>query len=364
MKKFRKASVININSLDEINEKLSYIKKCCFIHFSKPVKRNHIGYNAYIWTGDVRLHVLARFEGKVKEYVFSLCENEKLAPITGGQAFNILSRYVKVQRLEDPNSYGSSSAILYKNPKFNKKRVLAYEYDINSAFARQMLEPIPDTDTLECFTAVKKGQIGFWTDVSPNSGRTLLRACFEEGRICRYVCDLVPSPFHKFVKTWYDKKAKAKTLEDKAKAKAVLNYSIGALQNYNPFIRACIIERSNMYISQFIDENTIYANTDSIVSTVPRPDIEELLGTEIGQFKKEHYGELFAWQDTTVNYQRNYEAPAYRGVPKGWFDNFEKKKKRKFDILKDLAPDDDNTYSLDYYDLEVKMNYGKKKEKS
>lgn len=359
---YKKAKAIILKDLNEVNTLLKDLKERCFIVFRKKEKEERIGYCAYIWEDLMTLNILARVKNKVNLYKFSLCESVQLVPLTGAEAFNIMSRYYKIQKIEDPDKYGTSSAILYKNPKFNGKRVKAYEYDINSAFAKQMLEPIPDITTLKTFTYVKKGQIGFRTNVSEATGRTILEITFEEGRFCRYVCDLMPSPFKRFVETWYNKKRNAKTPQEKVKAKSVLNYSVGVIQLYNPFLRACIIGRSNAYVSRFIDRNTIYANTDSIVSLTPRPDIEELIGLDIGQWKKEHYGEDFAWSKEKINYQWNLETPVYRGIPKAWFTNFELKKGRKFDILKDHVPDDKNTYVFDYKDLEVKLNYGKKKE--
>mgnify|MGYP003288864496 CR=1 FL=1 len=40
------------------------------------------------------------------------------------------------------------------------------------------------------------------------------------------------------------------------------------LQKTNPFWRSIIIHRCNRYVQSLIDENTIYSNTDCIVSAV------------------------------------------------------------------------------------------------
>lgn len=364
MATFRRAKREYILDKNEFNSLIEDAKNRCIIRLGKKPSNESLSYRAYIWQDNFYVYLLARFKGKAKEYAFPLTENYTQTETTGGKAFAILSQYVKIQRVNDAKSIGSASAVLYKNEKYAGQRVNAYEYDINSAFAYQMLEPIPNIETLKSRTYLKEGQIGFIQKMNKNKTRITLEIGFEVGKFYRYTCDLMESPFKKFVKNWYEKKKKAKTKQDRQKAKEVLNFSIGAMQNYNPFLRACIIGRSNMYIKQFIDKNTIYANTDSIVSLVPREDIEKNIGIEIGQWKKEHYGDLFAWQKEGMNYQWNDETPVYRGIPKRRFDNFYKEKGKKFDILLDEAPIDDNSYIFNYLTLQVEENKYEKKKKT
>ena len=116
------------------------------------------------------------------------------------------------------------------------------------------------------------------------------------------------------------------------------------MQKTNPFIRAKIIYEANKMISDLIDENTLYCNTDSIVSLTERKDIK--LGNNIGQFKIEHQGD-FAY--IGFNYQWNRDVPSYRSIQKSAF-------KEGYDMLKDPLPArgsgnivtyNENTYRLE-----------------
>ena len=113
-----------------------------------------------------------------------------------------------------------------------------------------------------------------------------------------------------------------------------MNLAVGYLQRVNPILRTFVLSYANERIKSFVDENTLYSNTDSIVSLVQRPDIEEHLSNEIGDWKLEHQGD-FAFKGFC--YQWNYNAPSYRGISKAWF-------KPEYDILKDELPKHGNKY--------------------
>lgn len=200
-----------------------------------------------------------------------------------------------------------------------------YGYDRNSAFTWAMMQPIPNTEeTPLILTKTKKGQIGFNLDGT---------VCFEPGHLCNFVFNEMESPFIKFAQKWFLKKRDAKTVEDKEKAKQTLNFCIGYMHRTNPFIRNCIVARSNNFIKNLIDEDTLYCNTDSIVSRKKRTDLN--LGRELGQWKIEHQGD-FAFKE--FSYQWNDAIPIYRGIPKQWFLNFEKAHGRFWDLLIDPLP--------------------------
>lgn len=341
---YRRAKTIIIRDLEEINELLRKLNATTII-VNRPLKpKEYIGVRSYVWVDRFCLNILTKYDGTGHQYRFSLCSGTDEEIITGTEAYTILSKYAKIDTCD--KKVGTCASILYKNKKYEGQRVKAYEYDINSAFAYQMLQPIPDIKTMKKGTFLKENQIGFISRIA-DDGTNYLDLVLEKGRYADFVFDAIESPFKRFVEVWYKRKKTAKTQEEKLKAKEVLNYSIGYLQLKNPFIRACIIGRSNRFIDKFIDDNTIYANTDSIVSIVPREDIEALCGLEIGQFKIEHYGELFAWQRNNLNYQWNLETPKYRGIPKGFFAKFKEINGREFDILKDIAPTNLLTYEYD-----------------
>lgn len=349
-------------TLEEINAILKRVKKMCLNIFYREKRADEFFLqNAYIVVKNTQIEVSFKNGSKAKTYLFSLDGEDIRHYKNGGEAFRIMNQYAKVQRYDKPEEIGSARQLLYKNEKFSGKRVKAYEYDLNSAFNYMLLQPIPNIETIKYNTKVKDGEIGF-IEKADNTGQ-YLDITFKPGVFCHYVCDLMESPFKRFVEVWYDKKKNAKTKKDKITAKDILVMCIGQCQNKNPFLRACVVGRCNMYIKSLIDENTIYSNTDCIVSTVRRYDLEENLGTEIGQWKFERNGEMFAWAKEKVNYQWNDEIPVFRGISKGWFKEFNRQNKRKWDILIDDVPASMNLYHFNKEKLKVeKVNTnGKKK---
>lgn len=355
----RIAKKIIVSTCDDFNALLEDASKRLFMNYGRKDAEVMLGFDAYVWEDLTKIHLLGKFNGKAKEYIFKTIDTNEDEFTSGGDAFRILSQYAKIQRVKNPKSYGSLGALLYRNEKFEGKRIIAYEYDINSAFAYQMLKPIPNIESVQECVPLKKGQIGFQRIFNEDKMKNDLLVGFTEGKNYTYVFDLMPSPFKNFVSNYYKKKKMATSYEEKQKNKQILNFAIGSIQNYNPFLRACIIGRSNMFIEQFIDENTIYANTDSIVSATPRPDIEKLLGKEIGQFKKEHYGVEFAMQVGTFNYQWQDEIPVWRGAPKQRFIDFETEHGRKFDILIDTISEEQSYYKFNHKEWRLEY-YGKK----
>lgn len=284
-------------------------------------------------------------------YVSRLDSYEMDQEIDGVLAYNTMCRYYKVPDLRENPNFGyekgldnkarwyiaSTKHLQYYNPKYNGQRIEnCIGYDLNSAFSYAMLQPIPDTSQNPIiYGKVNEGQIGFQADGS---------VAFKGPAL--FVFPLMESPFKKFIETWYCRKQSPdKKLHNKAKQ--ILNYCVGYLQRINPFIRNCIVTRSNNFISSLIDENTLYCNTDSIVSMKQRIDIEQNIGKEIGQWKVEHYG-AFAYNKFT--YQWNDKNPTYKGVPKGWFSQFEKEHGRPFDMLIDTRPSSDD--NIAYFDEE------------
>lgn len=330
-----------LSSIEDVNAILSLVKKsCCNIYFRAKGKTENFKMDAFIEETTTSLFINFKRGSKAIEYIFDLTGDSEIRELTcGAEAFRILSHYFKVHRLENYEKYGSAVQLLYRNPKFDGKRIKAWSYDMNSAFAYMLIQPMPDTEHIEHYTYIKPNQIGFYTSITDDFDKPCLKCSFEVGKFCDWVCDLVESPFKKFVEVWYDKKKKAKTKEAKMKAKQVLNFAVGSLQNYNPLIRATVVGRCNLLFESLIDENTIYSCCDSIVSCVPRDDLEARLGNSLGQFKIEHQNEYIAFKTGTFNYQWNYDLPSVRGTPKNWYKKFEIINHRKFDILKDTNPD-------------------------
>lgn len=297
------------------------------------------------------------------EYIFYLDGSEHQQAVSGMRAFNTLQRmsHKGVVDLTGNKEYydslygtwnlGTIAGLIYFNPKLSGHR---YEncvcYDRRSAYSAAMLEPIPDTNVLPRRNDyVKKGEIGFRLMPHGINNEQHFYAIFEEGYLADYIYPAIESPFKSFVEYFYKKRAKAKGVEAD-RVKQTLNYAVGYIRRKNPFIHSCILSRARYYIESFIDENTLYSNTDSIVSKVPRPDLDALVGEEIGQFKVEHKGS-FAYNGS--GYQWNFEMPSMRGRSKEWFRNAYP---NGYDILRDDIPFmEANKYEFDKKEGIVKL---------
>lgn len=332
---------------DELRELLDYIREYKQIIFVDNIANigSPIGNKAYIADGKVTINIVTKRANKTTGYEFRKDCVENIKPITGADAFRVLSQYCKIEKVDTKKEL-SARPFMYYNKKYNKQRHKAYGYDLNSAYSYAMLGEMPDTtQKVGEFRIVEEGELGFKEGLKVKSDGTEYPdlKMVEPGKYADIIFKSMPSPFTKFVETWYKRKANAKNKVEKAKAKGMLNFSIGFLQKRNPYLRAAIITRCNNLMMDLVDKNTLYCNTDSLVSLERRLDIEENLGTEIGQWKIEHTGD-FAY--IGYNYQWNLEKPSYRGVPNSWF-------KDDYDILKDGIPRFGNVYELNHDTLEL-----------
>lgn len=196
---------------------------------------------------------------------------------------------------------------------------------------------MPDTsDIIGRNRMVKDGEVGFvvakeksipgWTG---GGARETLQMVLPWEGPATWIFNSMPSPFSRFVEVWYNRKANPKTKEEKAKAKQMIVYAVGYLQRKNPFLRAAVVEWCNRRIFETIDENSIWCNTDCVVSTVAREDIEDDVGDICGQWKIEHNGRF---AHSGFSYQWDMDTPSIRGVPKSWFTE-------GYDILKNDTPE-------------------------
>lgn len=323
--------------VNEINQHLEYCKKYRQIIYSTPAKSRYDPLCAYIDDRLKYFDLLYTIGGQRALFRFVKDGMRQTEKIAGEEAFRCLNLYYKVPRLnqfcdKSKADYMSASPFLWYNKRYEGQRVQAWEYDQNSAYSAAMLKPMPDTSVPMRSGIIEKGkEVGYIELPKDKDANSMRLAAIYEG-FSEYIFPLMPSPFGGFVKTWYAKKQDPKT---KDKAKGVLNYAIGYLQICNVFLRASILTYCEDYIKSCMDENTIYCNTDSIVSLKPRPDLD--IGDGVGQWKCDAQGD-FAF--VGFNYQWGKEPPTYRGVPKSWFP-------RGWDILKDEIPHFGNLYYFD-----------------
>lgn len=343
--------------LEKMQEILEYARKYTYVIFDEPVAP--LKYYTYVEDSPSYLKVTNKYDGAACTYIFRKDDVEgREQLISGLDAYMELNRYFKsVTGYKIPRwemDFGSAKAILTKRRDVDRKRIPnCYAYDVNSAYGKAMTMDMPDTrEIMAEHREVHDGEIGFinierktFDGFDQAEGQALQMVLAGEG-MASYIFPAMPSPFTGFAVKWYERKFTATNRYDKILAKEMVNYAVGYLQhnNINPFLRAAVVEYANRLIMSVFDENTIFCNTDSIVSTKRRDDLD--VGNEMGQFKIEHEGS-FASKD--FNYQWNMEIPVYRGVPKSWFP-------KGWDILKDSVPPSNNEWELDKINLKL-YNY-------
>ena len=306
--------------IETFNKILSDLDYCLSLNIKKPYPATlalYFGDCVYYTslTGDKKNsanvgNIMAQLDKYAKRIEYELLDKE----LYGYNKVKIGPFKTKIHwDLKDPGNFD------YVNDDYKLKWLKCYSYDINSAYSFAMLKPIPDTSKpCRRFDVVQKGEIGFYKNGE---------ATTEIGAWAEYIFPLKESPFKAYIEHYYQKKEQAKDKKERDMWKLFLNIPSGMTQKLNIFVRLAILHYAAVYISSFIDENTVYCNTDSIVSLVPRYDLP--MGNEIGQFKVEHINDDFKYKQAGI-YQWG-EKCHYKGIPsvalkdieniKNWADN-------------------------------------------
>lgn len=200
-----------------------------------------------------------------------------------------------------------ASPLYYCNDKYLNKEISAISYDANKAYLSACSKPIFPIDEPKYWcNSLKAGEMGFNTATGkvyygPFNG------------IVEYKCHY---GYHKGLQTWAremaDKLNNAKNKLEKNNVKKQINACIGNLSNKhypeknNDLFRNIIVQYCTDRIQSLMDENTIFCNTDCIVSLKPRTDIP--VSNNIGDFKIEHSGTFYyvdqvhyQWNDDKIN---------------------------------------------------------------
>lgn len=227
------------------------------------------------------------------EATFSLKEGQY-----GKKTVKVAKYKTKVRwEIKDPGNFA------YSDDSRSRQWLKCYSYDTNSAYSYAMTKPIPDTSKEpRMYDIVKENEIGFWASGDVTT---------EVGAYAEYIFPLIESPFKPFIRSYYRKKQDAKTKEERKSWKAFLNIPTGMMHKRNIFIRNAILYYAREYIRSFMDDDTVYCNTDSIVSLKRRPDLP--LGDNLGEFKEEHINEDFKYIKSGI-YQWGTECH-YEGIP-------------------------------------------------
>lgn len=354
MKSFKENYIDDVNEMNEIFKGLKHGRE--LIDFNK----SYLERSYYIDYKNIKLTLYARLPGNdlPQKYIFRMDGSKaSLNKASGRKAFAMLQRMSdkfiydfskkeykgilwnkwNAEKGSPIWSVGYAKALLEFNNNYNNYEFSeCVSYDVNSSYAYAMLSDMPDCSqgyeirdvNDRRSKRVQADEIGFISD----SGRLELR---EVGTYATYIFKRVESPFKRFVEKYYKSKKNAKTKEERQQYKDILNFAVGYILRKNPFIHACILENARRFIEQFRDKNTLYINTDCIVSKCVRPDLEALVGEDVGQFKKDHEG---AFRRKNGAYQWVGEKPTARGVSKEWFTE-------DFNILTDDMP---NHYANKY----------------
>ena len=364
-----KRKIIKYVGYSEINDILEYAKEYCGLVFRSPEDNEAVRGQCFISDRMTEFHVTLKYNSvRPTEYVFRKDGEDPIQTISGVDAYIELARDFhritgdKIPVFEDPQQFGSAHAILRYRTAAEGIRAPAISYDENSAYAYAMCQDMPDTrELIDRKRKPKPYEMGFiniedyfpdrkeWTG---NPGVALQLVEPEDDCIADFIFYRMQSPFESFAHRHYSRKRDSTDPVVRKRSKEMLNYSVGYLQRVNPFLRAAIIGHANRKIEKLIDKDTIYCNTDSIVSAQPRPDLP--LGIQLGQFKVEHEG-LFAFRG--FNYQWDFQKPAYRGIPKSWF-------KEGWDILKDMPPHFGNIYRFNRMEIKIEKEQYTEGEKS
>lgn len=282
---------------------------------------------------DVAFALTTREKGQVTTFICFKDMREFYEGASGSRIFKEFSLYWKVPRAEAKEI--SASPLLGYNPEYEFQRIEAWSYDLNSAYSDAMLRGWIDVSKPPRVGVIDpETEIGFAFD---DDGMLYIKK--KGSSFFIFKKQDTPPGVRKYITKWYSIKRRAAAAEDKQTktiAKQHLNYIVGFFQRVNPWLRAWIVCSCNEFISELLDENSLYWNTDSICSRVRRPDLEENLGSGIGQWKMDHQG-VVAYRG--LAYQWNNDKPVYRGVAKSWFPD-------DWDILKDPLPECGNLWEF------------------
>lgn len=308
--------------MERINLLLSYCKERTII-YDKPDLSKVVYTEVYIWQESGCFNILGRYIEfpKIMHFKHMLDDREVIETVDVVDIIRGFRRHNEVHDIakEQPQVKElSASPFNYSDKSREGKQIEnCYCYDVNSAYGYFLKQDLPDTTKPLGPGLVGKGEIGFMDSgnviyhTDKRTGGVELRQdmmLVEEGFYAEYRFPLMPSPYCQWVNNRYKEKVTAKTPQQKADAKKKLVCVVGALQNINPFIRITVVKRANAFIQSLRDENTVYCNTDSLVSTVKRDDIQ--FGTALGEFKLEHQGKFIYWG---LNYEWEDGADRHSG---------------------------------------------------
>ena len=212
----------------------------------------------------------------------------------GGQAYRALNRLAKKygESFEFPANDDYVDYVISPYDYFDRTKSCQplehiYSYDMNSCYPYFLMQELPYGNDLG-EGEILEDEYGFieYQTLTGLKSLRLKSKGYAEHRFKKkkFQC------FYDWAVQGFKKKQKNKDY------KIVLNALVGDMKYHNIFIRCTVLDKAQHFIESLRDENTLMCTVDSIVSSVPRPDIK--LGTEIGDFKLEH-------EDAELYYESN-----------------------------------------------------------
>lgn len=344
----------NINSLEDIKTLLRDINRCGFIIKMSPFDKNNVRNICYVDVGSTKCKITFKLI-KTITFVFDLDGNV----LTEQTVLNACAQLNKACKVEDvstvgfvydktpgfdgkPTGYreviGSASPLKDCNKKFAGTSNVAYGYDMSSAYLQVLSQiRVPIISTMKKNAKVGPNQVGFYRfGICKSSPYDALKFTYVEGIPCDFVFDLTPdAPYKDWAIKLFNKIQNTPKGIERDKLKDIPRLAVGQQQNHNPFFRCMVVETCNKLIKSLIDENTIYYNTDSIISIVPRPDI--MARTDY-KFHEDHTGCVFRLDRNKLIYQWDHELPKIGGYTKRCIEHYNKTHDEPWELNKDNYP--------------------------
>ena len=347
--------IIYLDSVEQLNKVLDVVRRYTPVLYMSWEDGRKQGYSlaSHSFIEDKQVNI----EVTTKYYQIAVGESKQFMPTTfvfrkdgdikvhcdPTQCYATMQRYyaapdysndktLNLKKNEKGSFVLSAGPLVGYNKKWDNREDYLYVYDLNSAYAAVMMGQIPDTSTYTLRSVVHEDEIGFLLC----DGLPLVHKGYAD-----IVFKMMDSPYKNFARKYYDIKRNS-TGATKAKAKAMLVYSVGYLQRHNPFIRAYIVNSCNEFIKGLLDDDSIMWNTDAIYSKRARTDLE--IGSDIGQFKLEHEG-LIRHRGNCYQIVDSGEV-TYRGTAKAWFSE-------DFNLLTDELPTEGNIWQLNRETLQM-----------
>lgn len=380
-----------LSTMKEVEDAIETVNERSFASqfvFDRPSKNKFIAETCYIHETPARYNITCKLIKNRKNITFTFNRNGEpiKSDMTVASAVRQLSKAYKIQDLKNLR-FDELGEIIYTEdeslePVFRfenffddmkitgYKRIIgsatpyhfadfgrigghtvkAYEYDMQSAYLQVLAAVrLPILKTLKFNAIVGDNQVGFRSYFKFGKYK-VLKFTYTKGEQCEFVFDLTQNAPYK---TWALKKMQEiQECEDpnlKASLKDIPRFAVGQLQNRNPFRRCIVVETCNKIILGLEDENTIYSNTDSIVSLVERKDLEE---NKDWKFKCKRKNEDFTLSPTSMLYQWNDEPPVVGGFAKFFIEYYNFTNEQKWRLNIDSIPDALETL----YKIEVKNN--------